>query len=199
MKLVSQSRFHLIRMSRLLCLIALAIALDGDGIKFGLGDNGNLSVEVDAENFRLKLSHFWKKCPFLRRKLSFFVESGHFENFTYSPVITTSGDWTQIFAIFILFFWKLDFWLILRIGSFINVYLRFETDEIWINQNHKNIRRVINSTEIKNWLRTLVSYPTCPCNQGSSDGMGRNGTSWPPRLDQFESVKSVSLVLSLTD
>ena len=49
MKLVSQSRFHLIRMSRLLCLIALAIALDGDGVKFGLGDNGNLSVEVDAE------------------------------------------------------------------------------------------------------------------------------------------------------
>ena len=186
MKLVSQSRFHLIRMSRLLCLIALAIALDGDGIKFGLGDNGNLSVEVDAENFRLKLS-----LVFL---VHFFVKDGHFENFTYSPVITTSGDWTQIFAIFILFFWKLDFWLILRIGSFINVYLRFETDEIWINQNHKNIRRVINSTEIKNWLRTLVSYPTCPCNQGSSDGMGRNGTSWPPRLDQFESVKSVSLM-----
>ena len=53
MKLVSQSRFRLIRMSRLLCLIALAIALDGDGIKFGLGDDGNLSVEVDAENFRL--------------------------------------------------------------------------------------------------------------------------------------------------
>ena len=50
MKLVPQSLFHLIRMSRLLCLIALAIALDGDGIKFGLGDNGNLSVEVDAEN-----------------------------------------------------------------------------------------------------------------------------------------------------
>ena len=61
MKLVSQSRFHLIRMSRLLCLIALAIALDGDGIKFGLGDNGNLSVEVDAENFRLKLNHFKSK------------------------------------------------------------------------------------------------------------------------------------------
>ena len=36
-------------MSRLLCLIALAIALDGDGIKFGLGDDGNLSVEVDAK------------------------------------------------------------------------------------------------------------------------------------------------------
>ena len=49
MKLVPQSRFRLIRMSRLLCLIALAIALDGDGIKFGLGDNGNLSVEVDAK------------------------------------------------------------------------------------------------------------------------------------------------------
>ena len=30
-------------------LVALAVSLDGNGIKFGLGDNGNLSVEVDAE------------------------------------------------------------------------------------------------------------------------------------------------------
>ena len=30
-------------------LVALAVSLDRDGIKFGLGDNGNLSVEVDAE------------------------------------------------------------------------------------------------------------------------------------------------------
>ena len=29
-------------------LVALAVSLDGNGIKFGLGDNGNLSVEVDA-------------------------------------------------------------------------------------------------------------------------------------------------------
>ena len=38
-------------------LVALAVSLDRDGIKFGLGDDGNLSVEVDAENFGLKLSH----------------------------------------------------------------------------------------------------------------------------------------------
>ena len=31
------------------CLVALAVSLDGNGIKFGLGDNGNLSVEVDAK------------------------------------------------------------------------------------------------------------------------------------------------------
>ena len=30
-------------------LVALAVSLDRDGIKFGLGDNGDLSVEVDAE------------------------------------------------------------------------------------------------------------------------------------------------------
>ena len=30
-------------------LIALAVSLDGNGIKFGLGDNSNLSVEVDAK------------------------------------------------------------------------------------------------------------------------------------------------------
>ena len=30
-------------------LVALAVSLDGNGIKFGLGDNGNVSVEVDAE------------------------------------------------------------------------------------------------------------------------------------------------------
>ena len=60
MKLVSQSRFHLIRMSRLLCLIALAIALDGDGIKFGLGDNGNLSVAVDAEMIKLVTVNWWR-------------------------------------------------------------------------------------------------------------------------------------------
>jgi len=75
MKLVSQSLFHLIRMSRLLCLIALAIALDGDGIKFGLGDNGNLSVEVDAENFRLKTSY---KSPF-RLKIILFRGQNYFE------------------------------------------------------------------------------------------------------------------------
>ena len=30
-------------------LVALAVSLDGNGIKFGLGDNGNLSMEVDAK------------------------------------------------------------------------------------------------------------------------------------------------------
>ena len=30
-------------------LVAFAVSLDRDGIKFGLGDNGDLSVEVDAE------------------------------------------------------------------------------------------------------------------------------------------------------
>ena len=35
-------------------LVALAVSLDGNGIKFGLGDNGNLSVEVDA-----KIYNWW--------------------------------------------------------------------------------------------------------------------------------------------
>jgi hypothetical protein len=35
-------------------LIALAVALDGDGIKLGLGDDGDLGVEVDAERKMLK-------------------------------------------------------------------------------------------------------------------------------------------------
>ena len=30
-------------------LIAFAISLDWDGVQFGLGDNGDLGVEVDAE------------------------------------------------------------------------------------------------------------------------------------------------------
>ena len=30
-------------------LVALAVSLDGNGVKFGLGDNGNLGMEVDAE------------------------------------------------------------------------------------------------------------------------------------------------------
>ena len=30
-------------------LIALAVTLDGDGVEFGLCDDGNLGVEVDAE------------------------------------------------------------------------------------------------------------------------------------------------------
>ena len=32
-------------------LVALAVALDRNGIKLSLCDDGNLSVEVDAENF----------------------------------------------------------------------------------------------------------------------------------------------------
>ena len=35
-------------------LIALAVALDGDGIELGLGDDGDLGVEVDAERKGLK-------------------------------------------------------------------------------------------------------------------------------------------------
>ena len=35
-------------------LIALAVALDGDGIELGLGDDGDLGVEVDTERKRLK-------------------------------------------------------------------------------------------------------------------------------------------------
>ena len=31
-------------------LVAFAVSLDRDGVKFGLGDDGNLSVEVDTEN-----------------------------------------------------------------------------------------------------------------------------------------------------
>ena len=30
-------------------LVALAVALDGDGIELGLGDNSDLGVQVDAE------------------------------------------------------------------------------------------------------------------------------------------------------
>ena len=30
-------------------LVALAVSLDGNGVKFGLGDNGNLGVKVDAK------------------------------------------------------------------------------------------------------------------------------------------------------
>ena len=80
-------------------LVALAVSLDGNGIKFGLGDNGNLSVEVDAkiEN-EFGDTSWWQKFS-LVTKIK-----------TYSPVITTSGDWTQIFAIF--YFWNLEFWII---------------------------------------------------------------------------------------
>ena len=30
-------------------LVALAVSLDGNGVKFSLGDNSNLGVEIDAE------------------------------------------------------------------------------------------------------------------------------------------------------
>ena len=72
-------------------LVALAVSLDGNGIKFGLGDNGNLSVEVDA-----KIENEFGDI-LLRQKVSLVTKIK-----TYSPVITTSGDWTQILAI--LFF-----------------------------------------------------------------------------------------------
>jgi len=36
-------------------LVALAVSLDRDGIKFGLGDNGNLSMEVDVSGH----NDFW--------------------------------------------------------------------------------------------------------------------------------------------
>merc|ERR1719454_2166011 len=36
-------------------LVALAVSLDGNGIKFGLGDNGNLGVEVDVSGH----NNFW--------------------------------------------------------------------------------------------------------------------------------------------
>ena len=38
-------------------LVALAVSLDGNGIKFGLGDNGDLSVEVDAKINALGLAY----------------------------------------------------------------------------------------------------------------------------------------------
>ena len=41
-------------------LVALAVSLDRDGIKFGLGDNGNLSVEVDA---KLRIRVPWSGIP----------------------------------------------------------------------------------------------------------------------------------------
>ena len=68
-------------------LVALAVSLDGNGIKFGLGDDSNLSVEVDAKIIYYSLKEIFRKLKIV---------------FTYSPVITTSGDWTQILAI--LFF-----------------------------------------------------------------------------------------------
>ena len=40
--------------------VALAVSLDRDGIKFGLGDNGNLSVEVDA---KLRIRVPWSGIP----------------------------------------------------------------------------------------------------------------------------------------
>ena len=58
-------------------LVALAVSLDGNGIKFGLGDNGNLSMEVDAKvEINIRGTTLETLC-FLC---------------TYSPVITTSGD-----------------------------------------------------------------------------------------------------------
>ena len=63
----------------MLNLVAFAVSLDRNGIKFGLGDNGNLSVEVDAKNI-VNESHFRFGFSLLTKYL------------TYSPVITTSGD-----------------------------------------------------------------------------------------------------------
>ena len=65
-------------------LVALAVSFYGNSIKFGLGDDGNLSVEVDAK-IKCYPMGYW---------------SNHFNYifiifckiFTYSPVITTSGD-----------------------------------------------------------------------------------------------------------
>ena len=61
-------------------LVALAVSLDGNGIKFGLGDNGNLGVEVDAEE-KYYLVTFRKGDKVVDNIFC-----------TYSPVITTSGD-----------------------------------------------------------------------------------------------------------
>ena len=58
-------------------LVALAVSLDGNGIKFGLGDDSNLSVEVDAKIIYYSLKEIFRKLKIV---------------FTYSPVITTSGD-----------------------------------------------------------------------------------------------------------
>ena len=53
-------------------LVALAVSLDGDFVKLGLGDDGDLGVECDAKkggNFK-----------------------GQYILATYSPFMTTSGD-----------------------------------------------------------------------------------------------------------
>ena len=46
---IKKNRFQEYRVFNGYELVAFAVALDRDGIKLGLGDNGNLGVEVDAE------------------------------------------------------------------------------------------------------------------------------------------------------
>ena len=65
-------------------LVALAVSLDRDGIKFGLGDNGNLSVEVDAE-LRIRIlgpgihdpGHIWPGPGIMLWVFSLYLLSGH--------------------------------------------------------------------------------------------------------------------------
>ena len=52
------SGIQIFRFLGLTHLVAFAISLDRDGVKFGLGDDGDLSVEVDA---KIKIS-FWGNC-----------------------------------------------------------------------------------------------------------------------------------------
>ena len=69
-------------------LVALAVSLDGNGIKFGLGDNGNLGVEVDAEIYVIfcPFQGSLEAVPKVHGSLMISLSD------TYSPVITTSGD-----------------------------------------------------------------------------------------------------------
>ena len=74
-------------------LVALAVSLDGNGIKFGLGNDSNLGVEVDA---KINVTKKRPRIPGMRlshpsdqvgRPWISDEKLG-----TYSPVITTSGD-----------------------------------------------------------------------------------------------------------
>ena len=106
-------------------LVAFAVSLDRDGVEFGFGDNSDLSVKVDAKmefEFVKRLSktratwtlgpwssrpaknRLWSKWSVIKVLLIRVVTTRwRISLYTYSPVMTTSGDWTQIFGIFVVF------------------------------------------------------------------------------------------------
>ena len=52
-------------------LIVLGVSLDRDGIKFSLGDNDDLSVEVDAAIFGFNVSQLGTESSY--KRLSYFI------------------------------------------------------------------------------------------------------------------------------